>query len=630
MIPGVDIFHLSLEASFKYLSMKKKYNYIYLFLILYPSITAAMQCDWLGTVDDNWSNPANWSCGSVPDLNDTVTVDNLNVILDIDAEARMVILKGNGTISGSKNLNIVDQFHWQGSATLGDGSGGIVTVAGKISIEDHTTKNLNGKDLILNGGGTYDGGQLILSLAKIEIGHDRTLHLIHQDYSGILSFDNSTFVNNGTLHKTAVGNALTEFDLNVQNNDSIIYESGQLRLRNCISVDAVIEITGTLFIASNTFFDTKISGGVIRVEGTCTVESGTTLNSRIDVINGTFLNNTSLTLEQPFNLRLSGGSVIGIYKGGPGSQLILNGRSSWAGLSKMEGEGNIEVNDTFSILGTVNRFTHLSELSLALNGVTYWKSDEIAISGTTQILNTGELHVQGSSDQIINQEGGTPTIINSGTIQLDSNYTMTSELDIINDGWIQGIGTLNFPNRAINGSGTINPGLSTGILSVDGNTIITSGFEFEIEDGSGPGLGHDLLKVYGQIDINQAFSQFSGSMNITDGHYTILECQNGPGCYTGTFETSYLPTGLRLDFLPDRINLVKGPHCIDTWKVDAEYLSNDPHNSIFQSYNQIISNGLLTDGEDIVFDAPGAIILQKGFAVEANASLEIKLNGCEE
>lgn len=223
-----------------------------------------------------------------------------------------------------------------------------------------------------------------------------------------------------------------------------------------------------------------------------------------------------------------------------------------------------------------------------------------------------------------------PMFTNSGTMILDSNIIASLEIEFRNEGSLSGIGTFDFPNQNLEGSGTINPGLSPGILKVDGDLVLQGGIVFELEDNSGPGIGHDLLIVKDHIEINDAFCQLSGMMNISDGIYKILECENGAGCYTGTFDTSYLSSDLRLDFLPDRINLVKGPACINTWKVDALYLTNDPHINFFQTYNRIISNGAITSPEDITFSAPGSIELEAGFEVGLNAVFSVLLIACEE
>ncbi len=40
---------------------------------------------WTGASNANWSNPANWSCGSIPDTNTNVIINNGTVVVDINA-----------------------------------------------------------------------------------------------------------------------------------------------------------------------------------------------------------------------------------------------------------------------------------------------------------------------------------------------------------------------------------------------------------------------------------------------------------------------------------------------------------------------------------------------------------------
>jgi len=298
----------------------------------------ASNCIWLGTTDDKWSTPSNWSCGMVPGSGDTVLIDEGIVQLDVNAEVMQIPIALTGSLQGSNNLSVTGDFNWSGSGDIGDGSGGTITVAGKCTFDGNTSKTLNGKQIILNGEGEYLAGDLTMSnSAKIEITNNHTLDFASTSNYNIGTFDNSSIINNGPLKKSGPASVITEIKVQLDNNDTILYESGYLRVTNMDSENGVILITGTFFIRGSTISNTEISGGIMRIEGLTTIQPGTTIDSRIDIISGTLVNNTSLTLNKPFNLSFSGGSVVGNYLGGAGSELILNNKSSWKGLSNMDG-----------------------------------------------------------------------------------------------------------------------------------------------------------------------------------------------------------------------------------------------------------------------------------------------------
>lgn len=68
--------------------------------------------------------------------------------------------------------------------------------------------------------------------------------------------------------------------------------------------------------------------------------------------------------------------------------------------------------------------------------------------------------------------------------------------------------------------------------------------------------------------------------------------------------------------------------CFDTLVLDAAFLANDPHASVFKAAKIITSDGVITSNEQIVFDAKNGVNLDPQFEVQAGALLEILLNGC--
>jgi hypothetical protein len=54
---------------------------------------------WIGAVSSNWENPANWSCGSVPDLNTDVIINSGNVLLNSNTTIRSLRLNPSASLT---------------------------------------------------------------------------------------------------------------------------------------------------------------------------------------------------------------------------------------------------------------------------------------------------------------------------------------------------------------------------------------------------------------------------------------------------------------------------------------------------------------------------------------------------
>lgn len=54
---------------------------------------------WSGTQDNNWSNPANWSCGTMPDANTDVVVTTGSVIVNVNSTIRSLFVQAPATVT---------------------------------------------------------------------------------------------------------------------------------------------------------------------------------------------------------------------------------------------------------------------------------------------------------------------------------------------------------------------------------------------------------------------------------------------------------------------------------------------------------------------------------------------------
>ncbi|MGZ2370747.1 T9SS type B sorting domain-containing protein [Ancylomarina sp. YFZ004] len=72
---------------------------------------------WVGGTDTNWSTPENWNLNCVPSRIDDATIAGMfNVVIDVDAECKTLVLSDNVILSGSAKLSIFGSLN-AGSAT---------------------------------------------------------------------------------------------------------------------------------------------------------------------------------------------------------------------------------------------------------------------------------------------------------------------------------------------------------------------------------------------------------------------------------------------------------------------------------------------------------------------------------
>jgi hypothetical protein len=62
--------------------------------------------------------------------------------------------------------------------------------------------------------------------------------------------------------------------------------------------------------------------------------------------------------------------------------------------------------------------------------------------------------------------------------------------------------------------------------------------------------------------------------------------------------------------------------------VNAAFLANDPHKMLFRAGMKLLSDGIITSGEDIEFRAGDEVELLPGFEVQQNAILTVLIQDC--
>ncbi len=147
----------------------------------------------------------------------------------------------------------------------------------------------------------------------------------------------------------------------------------------------------------------------------------------------------------------------------------------------------------------------------------------------------------------MNRPFGTPQVIGAGASLTLANATVSSTSVINVDGLLNGIGTVN-GDVAVN-TGTIAPGSSPGILTINGNLALSPASTVQIElGGNTQGVNYDLLAVTGvaTLDGGMDVSMWGGFLPRTGDLFDVMSFASA----TGDFVTLNAPAGIGITGLP--------------------------------------------------------------------------------
>lgn len=123
------------------------------------------------------------------------------------------------------------------------------------------------------------------------------------------------------------------------------------------------------------------------------------------------------------------------------------------------------------------------------------------------IINGGTLSVQNTSASplglLLGPSGGSVTVNSTGTLRVETGVTIPNPVNVNAGGTLAGSGTVD--NTVTSTGGTISPGASTAILTVDDNVTLDAASTFRAEiNGLTPGSEHDQLNVIGSVNLGNA------------------------------------------------------------------------------------------------------------------------------
>lgn len=530
-----------------------------------PARGVGETCTWNGSVSADWSTAGNWSCGHVPGVEDDVVIPlttqepiysaiaNLQVAtITINKDATLKMHYDEYNLSFNANTWQIDGTLWFYSTSYmrvslnENTTGGVITVSesGDIDLDSpngsmqiHKAFNNNGMlesrldadGVALMGSGTHEGAFNLPALQLAAV-----------DPTASFVFQSGSELNVPRLYVTS-GNAYIYGTYNGTGSPS------------SLTIDS-----GTILINSTS----------VTMPSLTTISSGTTLtvNSPISMqklyLNGTLNNTSTINVTETFSW-LNGGFT------GVGTTTMVSGTTS-----TIQNTGG----------GTIDTQT------LTLAGTTNWNSKNITLSNGAEIINNGTFNANATTTMT---GGTTESFTNNGSFyKKTADTTTTMNIPFVNKDtvevvagslvFLQGIdngedvvidlggGTLDIGDELtlesgdslvgsgtlaadlVNG-GTVSPGESPGIITVQGNyTQLETGM-LEIQlGGTTPGTGHDQLVVTGDATMQ-------GTLNVTKlpefipqlgDTFFIIDHSGENSSGTGDFDTVNLPSlggGLKME-----------------------------------------------------------------------------------
>jgi Secretion system C-terminal sorting domain len=442
-----------------------------------------------------------------------------------DAPNSTLINNGTFTISGN-NTSFFNggRLSITNNATVTKTSTGTSNVTGILLFSNAGTLNCNGGNFVFgdaNAGGTFtNAGSLVFNTGIFSVGPG----CIYNHNAGTAISGSGSFVNAGAANFNINQTFPSTISLSTTGN---IAGAGDLIINSLLTIQG--NITG---------------GGLLNIKNSATWNSGLlTRNVLIDA--GQTLTLITATEKQLQNATITNNGSINWQNGdirfdAPNSTLINNG--------------------TFTIGANNATFFNGGRLSITNNGsVTKNTTGNSSLTGILLFSNAGTVNCNsGNLNFGESNAGGTFTNTATGNVILNNgNFTTGATTTFNNNSGasINGNGVFNFTS-VFNNNGIIAPGLSPGLLTLNGlePLSINSTLQIEMLDGSGAGTGHDQLIRAGNITL-------AGTLTVTqtgavpNGTYTIINLTSGT--VSGSFATTNLPVGYSVLVNATNVQLVR-------------------------------------------------------------------------
>ncbi len=455
------------------------------------------------------------------------TSGTLSFNLAIIIISTITINHSGGTIAGSGSLTDDGPYNWTNgnlncvtilSATA------VMTINATGDVRIQNTLTNNGTINWTNGPFRFNGGTLTNNAA----------FNISNTAANIENFSSGTFTNSatGTITKTSAGTTTQNIVFN--NNGTLQINAGNFTNNSA----STFTNTGAVNFSNST---------ILQNGGTMNFNAGSSMTGTgsINQTSGTLSFNLAIIIISTITINHSGGTIAG------SGSLTDDGPYNWT-------NGNLNCVTILSATAvmTINATGDVRiQNTLTNNGTINWTNGPFRFNGGT-LTNNAAFNISNTAANIENFSSGSFTNTATGVVTKSSAGTTTININFSNSGIIKGIGTLSFTTTFTN-NGTIAPGLSPGILVLNGtepfsaNSILSA----EIMNGTGASTGHDQLQRDGNLTLNGTLTVVETG-TVPDGDYIIIVLTTGT--ITGTFSSTNLPTGYSVIYNANNVVVRKG------------------------------------------------------------------------
>ena len=215
--------------------------------------------------------------------------------------------------------------------------------------------------------------------------------------------------------------------------------------------------------------------------------------------------------------------------------------------------------DVTSLTGAVNFSGGLSASNYSFSSGNYTlQSGTYSLAGTTSVANGATVAVQGgaidASSGTLNVDGTLQTTSGSvsagtmnvgGVLDASGGSVSAGTLNVLSGGTLKGTGSV---TANVSNSGTVAPGASPGILTINGNYVQSNTGLLLMEIGGlTPGAGgYDQLNVTGNVTLGGTLTATLTNGFVPPGSSSYTLIQAG-GTLSGTFAAVNQPTGTTFD-----------------------------------------------------------------------------------
>ncbi len=440
----------------------------------------------LSIATGNWSDPATWTGGNVPDANESAVIQNGHVVTVDNASYRV---------------------RDAGTTTTVNAGGTLAT--GSLTYANNGTTNINGT-FEISAGGYADGANLIY-------GASSTLNF---NTSGTFNFANThTFwpVTNGPKN------------VNIATATTVVMASNANRT---ISAGGILSVAGGLTLTSNP---------TITVNGTLRLDTGGYLSAGAMPVYGNasaLLYNTGNTYGRGLEWNASGVGTVGTTPGYPNHVQLsnnttlnyINGAASGTvGSKAIAGDLTIDAGSALHVnYGSVSAGGELVVAGNVTNSGTltlgYAAGDDLRITGN--FTNTGTFN--GNNRAIYFNKTGTQTVTSSSTLTIP--YLLTAGSGTT----VQLAAGTNVTVAAPSAGNAIVFGNASDVIDINGNTL-TIGTASVANTISGTGTFKGSTAYYMTLLVTGSLGTVNFTTDFQNLGSLVMNRQNGQtGCVMGT------------------------------------------------------------------------------------------------